>query len=79
MSAEEDRPRVIHYEPAATIIGINYLQPPPNFQTGQKKPDGQVGVKGDFYSVVVSLSLYLSPVLDIEESTYHVPSTNDVF
>ncbi|KAF7390284.1 hypothetical protein HZH68_012141 [Vespula germanica] len=45
VSAEEDRPRVIHYEPAATIIGINYLQPPPNFQTGQKKPDGQVGVK----------------------------------
>jgi len=46
VSAEEDRPRVIHYEPAATIVGINYLQPPPNFQTGQKKPDGQVGVKG---------------------------------
>lgn len=46
VSTEEDRPRVIHYEPAATIVGINYLQPPPNFQTGQKKPDGQVGVKG---------------------------------
>ncbi|KAG7200403.1 hypothetical protein KM043_017858 [Ampulex compressa] len=45
VSAEEDRPRVIHYEPAATIVGINYPQPPPNFQTGQKKPDGQVGVK----------------------------------
>lgn len=45
VSAEEDRPKVIHYEPAATIVGINYLQPPPNFQTGQKKPDGQVGVK----------------------------------
>ncbi|EZA56980.1 hypothetical protein DMN91_011564 [Ooceraea biroi] len=46
VSAEEDRPRVDHYEPpAATIVGINYLQPPPNFQTGQKKPDGQVGVK----------------------------------
>ncbi|XP_076661604.1 cell adhesion molecule 3-like [Halictus rubicundus] len=45
VSTEEDRPRVIHYEPAATIVGINYLQPPPNFQTGQKKPDGQVGVK----------------------------------
>lgn len=37
---------MIHYEPAATIVGINYLQPPPNFQTGQKKPDGQVDVKG---------------------------------
>ncbi|XP_034186162.1 cell adhesion molecule 3-like isoform X2 [Osmia lignaria lignaria] len=47
VSAEEDRPRVIHYEPAATIVGINYLQPPPNFQTGQKKPDGHVGVKGN--------------------------------
>ncbi|XP_066581088.1 uncharacterized protein [Prorops nasuta] len=45
VSAEEDRPRVIHFEPAATIVGINYLQPPPNFQTGQRKPDGQVGVK----------------------------------
>ncbi|XP_076246598.1 cell adhesion molecule 3-like [Calliopsis andreniformis] len=45
VSTEEDRPRVIHYEPAATIVGINYLQPPPNFQTGQKKPDGHVGVK----------------------------------
>lgn len=46
VSAEEDLPRAsIHYEPAATIVGINYLQPPPNFQTGQKKPDGQVGVK----------------------------------
>ncbi|XP_011153049.1 uncharacterized protein LOC105191385 [Harpegnathos saltator] len=45
VSTEEDRPRMIHYEPAATIVGINYLQPPPNFQTGQKKPDGQVGVK----------------------------------
>ncbi|XP_076639522.1 uncharacterized protein LOC143351631 isoform X1 [Colletes latitarsis] len=45
ISVEEDRPRMIHYEPAATIVGINYLQPPPNFQTGQKKPDGQVGVK----------------------------------
>lgn len=63
VSAEEDRPRVIHYEPAATIVGINYLQPPPNFQTGQRKPDGQVGVKGDFYYVVVSfvvLSIFLS-------------------
>ncbi|XP_054009199.1 uncharacterized protein LOC128892681 isoform X1 [Hylaeus anthracinus] len=47
VSVEEDRPRVIHYEPAATIVGINYLQPPPNFQTGQQKPDGQVGVKGN--------------------------------
>ncbi|OAD62875.1 hypothetical protein WN48_07336 [Eufriesea mexicana] len=48
VSTEEDRPRVIHYEPpAATIVGINYLQPPPNFQTGQKKPAGHVGVKGD--------------------------------
>jgi len=46
VSAEEDLPRIIHYEPAATIVGINYLQPPPNFQTGQKKPDGQVDVKG---------------------------------
>lgn len=47
VSTEEDRPRVIHYEPpAATIVGINYLQPPPNFQTGQKKPAGHVGVKG---------------------------------
>ncbi|XP_017760045.1 PREDICTED: uncharacterized protein LOC108550727 [Eufriesea mexicana] len=46
VSTEEDRPRVIHYEPpAATIVGINYLQPPPNFQTGQKKPAGHVGVK----------------------------------
>ncbi|XP_031830617.1 uncharacterized protein LOC116426166 isoform X2 [Nomia melanderi] len=45
VSTEEDRPRVVHLEPAATIVGINYLQPPPNFQTGQKKPDGHVGVK----------------------------------
>ncbi|XP_033177962.1 uncharacterized protein LOC117234618 isoform X1 [Bombus vosnesenskii] len=45
VSTEEDKPRLIHYEPAATIVGINYLQPPPNFQTGQKKPDGHVGVK----------------------------------
>ncbi|XP_078038906.1 uncharacterized protein LOC144471074 [Augochlora pura] len=45
VSTEEDRPRVIHYEPAATIVGNNYVQPPPNFQTGQKKPDGHVGVK----------------------------------
>ncbi|XP_020286415.1 uncharacterized protein LOC109856021 [Pseudomyrmex gracilis] len=46
VSAEEDRPKVTLYEPpAATIVGINYLQPPPNFQTGQKKPDGQVGVR----------------------------------
>lgn len=45
ISVEEDRPSVIHYEPAATIVGIKYLQPPPNFQTGQKKPDGHIGVK----------------------------------
>lgn len=57
VSAEEDRPRVIHYEPAATIVGINYLQPPPNFQTGQKKPDGQVGVKGNDNVRPVSTSL----------------------
>ncbi|XP_071631209.1 uncharacterized protein LOC143903390 [Temnothorax americanus] len=55
VSTEEDRPRVIHYEPAATIVGINYLQPPPNFQTGQKKPDGQVGVKVLGSSTGVSL------------------------
>lgn len=48
VSFEEDRapPKVIQYQPAATIVGIDYLQPPPNFQTGQKKPDGHVGVKG---------------------------------
>ncbi|KAK0163238.1 hypothetical protein PV327_006943 [Microctonus hyperodae] len=45
VSAEEDRPRVIQLEPAATIVGINYLQPPPNFQTGQRKPDGHLDVK----------------------------------
>ncbi|PBC32981.1 hypothetical protein APICC_08800 [Apis cerana cerana] len=47
VSFEEDRapPKVIQYQPAATIVGIDYLQPPPNFQTGQKKPDGHVGVK----------------------------------
>ncbi|XP_076752912.1 uncharacterized protein LOC143424623 [Xylocopa sonorina] len=45
VSTEEDRPREIHYEPAATVVGINYLQPQPNLQTGQKKPDGHVGVK----------------------------------
>ncbi|XP_061936738.1 uncharacterized protein LOC107995727 isoform X5 [Apis cerana] len=49
VSFEEDRapPKVIQYQPAATIVGIDYLQPPPNFQTGQKKPDGHVGVKGN--------------------------------
>ncbi|XP_046418360.1 uncharacterized protein [Neodiprion pinetum] len=45
VSAEEDRPRVRNFEPAATIVGINYLQPPPNLQTGQRKPDGQADVK----------------------------------
>lgn len=61
VSAEEDRPRVIHYEPAATIVGINYLQPPPNFQTGQKKPDGQVGVKGNAsIPYVVSILYFIS-------------------
>ncbi|CAD6222605.1 GSCOCG00001049001-RA-CDS [Cotesia congregata] len=45
VSAEEERPRVIQLEPAATIVGINYLQPPPNFQTGQRKPDGHLDVK----------------------------------
>ncbi|XP_012274232.1 uncharacterized protein LOC105696387 [Orussus abietinus] len=45
VSAEEDRQKTSHFEPSATIVGINYLQPPPNFQTGQKKPDGQVDVK----------------------------------
>lgn len=59
VSAEEDRPRVIHYEPAATIVGINYLQPPPNFQTGQKKPDGQVGVKGKVSSLLLIAFVWL--------------------
>ncbi|XP_063977237.1 uncharacterized protein LOC135162556 [Diachasmimorpha longicaudata] len=45
VSTEEDRPRVIQLEPAATIVGVNYLQPPPNFQTGQRKPDGHLDVK----------------------------------
>ncbi|XP_015587348.1 uncharacterized protein LOC107264028 [Cephus cinctus] len=57
VSAEEDRPRTIHFEPAATIVGINYLQPPPNFQTGQRKPDGQVDVK------VIGASMNLQPSL----------------
>ncbi|KYN31488.1 hypothetical protein ALC56_14369, partial [Trachymyrmex septentrionalis] len=59
VSAEEDRPRVIHYEPAATIVGINYLQPPPNFQTGQKKPDGQVGVKGNVSSLFAAAIYFI--------------------
>ncbi|KYN20144.1 hypothetical protein ALC57_07434 [Trachymyrmex cornetzi] len=63
VSAEEDRPRVIHYEPAATIVGINYLQPPPNFQTGQKKPDGQVGVKGNVSSLF-GVAIYLRYLID---------------
>jgi len=63
VSAEEDRPRVIHYEPAATIVGINYLQPPPNFQTGQKKPDGQVGVKGNVSSLFHA-AIYLRYLID---------------
>ncbi|XP_012253691.2 uncharacterized protein LOC105684678 [Athalia rosae] len=45
VSAEEDRPKGSNFEPAATIVGINYLQPPPNFQTEQRKPDGQADVK----------------------------------
>lgn len=48
VSAEEDRPRVIQLEPAATIVGMNYPQPPPNLQTGQRKPDGHLDVKGDY-------------------------------
>lgn len=54
LSTEEDKPRIIHFEPAATIVGTNYLQPPPNFQTGQRKPDGQADVKG-IYIIHVSL------------------------
>jgi len=45
VSAEEDKPRVIQLEPAATIVGMNYPQPPPNLQTGQRKPDGHLDVK----------------------------------
>lgn len=54
LSTEEDKPRIIHFEPAATIVGTNYLQPPPNFQTGQRKPDGQADVKGIIYIIHVS-------------------------
>ena len=44
VSAEEDRPKV-HLAPAATATRYGVYQPPPNHQTGQKKPDGQVDVK----------------------------------
>lgn len=70
VSTEEDRPRVIHYEPAATIVGINYLQPPPNFQTGQKKPDGQVGVKGKKASSIISSCFSLTFLVGLERDAF---------
>ncbi|XP_034942048.1 cell adhesion molecule 3-like isoform X2 [Chelonus insularis] len=45
VSTEEERPKVIRLEQEATIVGINYLQPPPNFQTDQRKPDGHLDVR----------------------------------
>lgn len=72
VSAEEERPRVIQLEPAATIVGINYLQPPPNFQTGQRKPDGHLDVKGKRpYYILSNGTIHMTtPCLHVFLSNY---------
>ena len=63
VSAEEDRfsRYQVNLVPAATATryGDPYYQPPPNHQTGQKKPDGQVDVKSKKTSIMLQLYLQL--------------------
>lgn len=55
VSAEEDSRYQVNLVPAATATryGDPYYQPPPNHQTGQKKPDGQVDVKSKINSILL--------------------------
>lgn len=46
VSAEEEKIRDIYPHPSNNVIGINYHQPPPNFQLGQKKLNGEIDVRG---------------------------------
>ncbi|XP_011496044.1 PREDICTED: uncharacterized protein LOC105360745 [Ceratosolen solmsi marchali] len=45
VSAEEDKLKITYIEPISNVIGINYHQPPPNFQLGQTKLDGEIDIK----------------------------------
>lgn len=47
VSADEDKSYQVNFVPVitATRYGDPYYQPPPNHQTGQKMPDGQIDVK----------------------------------
>jgi hypothetical protein len=49
VSAEENKLKITYVGSISNIIGINYHQPPPNFQLGQKKLDGEIDIKGKFY------------------------------
>ncbi|OXU25951.1 hypothetical protein TSAR_001729 [Trichomalopsis sarcophagae] len=45
VSAEEDKFKYSVAGSSSNVIGINYHQPPPNFQLGQKKLDGEIDIK----------------------------------
>ena len=47
VSAEEDNLKVQYSETSNNVIGINYHQPPPNFQLGQNRLNGEIDVKGE--------------------------------
>ncbi|XP_058789740.1 muscle M-line assembly protein unc-89-like isoform X2 [Phymastichus coffea] len=45
VSAEEEKIRTNYSLSTNNVIGINYHQPPPNFQLGQKKLNGEINVQ----------------------------------
>ncbi|KAJ8666697.1 hypothetical protein QAD02_008359 [Eretmocerus hayati] len=49
VSTEEERSKAPDGMNTKDVIGINYHQPPPNYQLGQKKLNGEIDIKGMKY------------------------------